>query len=145
MEYYIPIGAAVVTGAIASYTDLKFARIPNKLTLSAAALGFIINFIFKGTSGLLFSAAGLAAGLGLLLIPYLLGGIGGGDVKLLAATGAIGGAKFVFFTTLFGALAGGVLALVILRLPLLCFGGPLSLGSLNLAKVDQKTGRVCIP
>lgn len=52
----------------------------------------------------------------MLLLPYLAGGIGGGDVKFLATIGAIGGATLVWRTFLVGAVAGGILAVVQLAL-----------------------------
>lgn len=66
----------------------------------------------SGPAGAKMSALGLVVGLGLLFIPWMLGGIGGGDVKLLAALGAWLGPKGILFATLYGGLAGGVIALV---------------------------------
>ena len=53
-------------------------------------------------------------GLGLLLIPFLIGGVGAGDVKLLAVIGGIKGTEFVFLTFLGTGIAGGIIALGIL-------------------------------
>lgn len=52
--------------------------------------------------------------MGILLIPYLLGGIGAGDVKLLALIGAMKGTVFVLITAVYMALLGGLLALFVL-------------------------------
>ncbi|MEW5762416.1 MAG: peptidase A24, partial [Bacillota bacterium] len=62
----------------------------------------------------LFALQGLGLGLALLLLPFVLGGVGGGDVKFLAAVGALGGPAFVWRAFLYGALTGGVLALGLL-------------------------------
>lgn len=62
--------------------------------------------------GLIESLLGFGLGLVLLLIPYISGGIGGGDVKFLAVVGAIAGTDFVWKAFLAGAIAGGLLALV---------------------------------
>jgi prepilin peptidase CpaA len=63
---------------------------------------------------LFFSLVGLAVGLGLLLLPFATGGIGGGDVKYLGAVGALQGAVFTLATLIIGAGLGGICALVLL-------------------------------
>ncbi|MCL6477971.1 MAG: A24 family peptidase [Peptococcaceae bacterium] len=95
-------------------TDIKCRRIYNKVLVPflVAALG--ANFYTGGWPHLLDSAKGILLGLAVLIIPFAKGGIGGGDVKLLAAIGGIKGSSFVLSTFLAGALAGGVLALIIL-------------------------------
>jgi prepilin peptidase CpaA len=92
-------------------TDLRSRRISNRLTYPAAALGLAIHFASGGWGGLTTSAVGLLLGLGLLLLPFFLGAMGGGDVKLLAAIGALQGPQFVLLTAVYAGLAGGVLAL----------------------------------
>lgn len=72
----------------------------------------VYHVAVSGTAGAKTSALGLLVGLGLLFIPWMLGGIGGGDVKLLAALGAWLGPKGVLFATLYAGLVGGVMALV---------------------------------
>lgn len=67
--------------------------------------------IGHGVSGIGFSLAGFGTGTLLLIVPYLAGGMGGGDVKLLAMTGAFLGAKAVFIAFLFIAIVGGFYAL----------------------------------
>ena len=66
-----------------------------------------------GLNGVLFSVGGLFAGMAFLIIPYLVRGMGAGDVKLLGAAGAVLGANGVVNAFLFTALAGGVYALFI--------------------------------
>ena len=97
--------------AIAVGWDLKARKIPNALTIPAAAGGLIFHLTTTGMPGLKSSALGLATGLGVLLVLYLLGGMGGGDVKLLAALGAWLGPKSILITALYTGLAGGLLAL----------------------------------
>ena len=91
--------------------DLRSRRIPNLLTGSAAALGVLLSISgcvqLSVTSALL----GFAVGGALMLPGYILGGTGGGDVKLLAAVGAFLGPALVARTFVFSALAGGVLAI----------------------------------
>lgn len=99
---------------ICIYTDIKGRRIYNKALIPFLAAGFAANLLAGGWPGLLESSKGLLVGLGLLLIPFAMGGIGGGDVKLLAVIGAIKGPSFALSTFLAGAMAGGVMALALL-------------------------------
>jgi prepilin peptidase CpaA len=100
----------LITG-IASIYDLKTRRIPNFITFSTIILGLIINSYsleqFKQ------SIFGAGLGIVLLIIPFVLGVIGAGDVKLLAAVGALNGTQFLFQTFLYGSIAGGIIALAI--------------------------------
>jgi prepilin peptidase CpaA len=99
---------------IAAAIDLRSQRIPNLLTLPAILIGLVYYALSDGTSGLLFSLAGLAAGIGLLILPYLMGGMGAGDAKLMGAVGAFVGAHGVFISFLLTAVAGGFYALLLL-------------------------------
>lgn len=101
---------------IASVFDYRTRRIPNLLTLPVMAIGLILNVYYSGLVGLQQSILGLLLGVGLLLIPFAIGGMGAGDVKLLAAVGALNGPQFVLFTCIYGAIAGGVMAVVLLLL-----------------------------
>jgi prepilin peptidase CpaA len=66
--------------------------------------------------GLLFSFSGLVLGTALFIIPYLMGGMGAGDAKLVGAIGAIIGPKGVVIASLFTAVTGGVYALILFLL-----------------------------
>ncbi len=74
--------------ALAAATDLRMHRIPNYLTVPAAVLGLAYHTLAPTGYGPLASLGGLAVGFSLLLLPWILGGSGMGDVKLLAALGA---------------------------------------------------------
>lgn len=95
-------------------TDVRERKIYNKVIYPALLLTVFIHLFDSGFDGLLTSIQGFAVGLGLLLVPYLLGGIGAGDVKLLALIGAMKGTLFVLLTALYMALFGGVIALGVL-------------------------------
>ncbi len=97
--------------AIAVGTDLWARKIPNVLTVPAAVGGLVFHLATTGLPGLKSSALGLSVGLGVLLVPYMLGGMGGGDVKLLAGLGAWLGPKSILITALYTGVAGGLLAL----------------------------------
>ncbi len=99
--------------AAAVYTDVRWGKIFNRLTMPAIVLGLIINSL-TGIDGFLHSIAGVGLGLGLFLISCLLGRIlGGGDIKLLMAVGALQGPAFLAWTILCTAIIGGVLAVII--------------------------------
>jgi prepilin peptidase CpaA len=93
--------------------DFRIQKIPNLLTLPAAIFSFGYHAFTNGFSGFLFSVQGLALGIGLLIIPYLLGGMGAGDAKLMGVVGGVLGAKGVFCAFLFSALIGGIYALIL--------------------------------
>ncbi|MBT2639965.1 prepilin peptidase [Bacillus sp. ISL-39] len=95
-------------------TDLRERKIYNKVLFPFLLAGLALNTATDGIQGLTFALAGTAVGFSILLIPYLLGGMGAGDVKLLAVVGSLKGAVFVLTAAVYMALAGGILALLIL-------------------------------
>lgn len=99
--------------AFAAIWDLKTRKIPNWLTFPAMLLGIMAMTWQAGLPGLMNSIGGLLLGVALLFLFFLVGGMGAGDVKLLGAIGALQGPHFVLFTFLYGAIAGGVMALII--------------------------------
>lgn len=107
-------GVLALLVLLSLYTDLKERKILNGVVMPAIIAGLALNAYAEGTAGLLFSLQGAGLGLVLLLIPFILGGFGAGDVKLLAAIGALKGPGFIFTAFLGTALAGGVLAVLVL-------------------------------
>jgi prepilin peptidase CpaA len=94
--FYLLIVAAVVA-AVAAWTDGRTGHIPNWLTLGALGVGIVAGAVLAGREGgwreSLFgvgsSLAGAAlCGLGPALL-YWKGAMGGGDVKLFVALGAL--------------------------------------------------------
>jgi prepilin peptidase CpaA len=83
------VGAAAVAGYMTAcaVVDYRQHRIPNWLTVPAAVAGLTWSTFAPGGVGLVAALAGFAVGFGLLLLPWLLGGGGMGDVKMLAALG----------------------------------------------------------
>ncbi|MDP2045026.1 MAG: prepilin peptidase [Deltaproteobacteria bacterium] len=94
--------------------DLKTRRIPNYLTLGGALGGLGFQFGYHGLPGLLDGLAGLGLGLLLLLGPYLLGGMGAGDVKASAALGAWLGLRHAAYLFVYMGLAGGLIIVAVL-------------------------------
>jgi prepilin peptidase CpaA len=105
----IAVVGIVIAAAI---FDLGNRRIPNALTLGAAGIAVALHGVTSGWSGVLLAASGWAVGLALFFPLFALGGMGAGDVKLLAAIGAWMGPTGVIWTGLYGAVAGGIMALV---------------------------------
>lgn len=96
--------------------DLRQRRIPNMCTLAIVALALIGHSLSAGIPGLIFSLKGLSFGFALLIFPYLLGGLGAGDVKLMAAVGAVLGWKATFVAFLFIGAIGGLVSVVMMGL-----------------------------
>lgn len=107
------IGVLAAGLAVATVIDLKSRRIPNVLTASMTGLGILLAAV--GASGTSVPASILGFFLGLLfMMPgYALGATGAGDVKLMAAVGAIVGPALVIPAFLFTSIAGGVLAIIV--------------------------------
>lgn len=109
LQHYV----ALVVAVIACVTDVRSRKIPNLLTVSAAGLAGLFHLATGGWTGFGWSAAGWAVGLAMFLPIFLLRGIGGGDVKLLAALGAWLGPRQAMWLALFTALAGGPMAVAV--------------------------------
>lgn len=105
---------AAVASSIGLVTDLRRRRIPNWLTASAFVFGVLAGFWLGGLEGGATALAG--AGLGfLMLIPfYAIRAMGAGDVKLLAALGAILGPQNLITAAVYGAMVGGVMSMIVL-------------------------------
>ena len=99
---------------IAIYYDVRWRRIPNWLTYPAMLLGFIVHGITEGWNGVLSSGGGMAVGLIIFLIFYLLRLMGGGDVKLMAAMGALVGIKLTGMMFFISAFAGALISIAML-------------------------------
>lgn len=99
---------------ISVYTDLRYKKIYNWLLIPATLLALAFHLYQGGTGQLWWAVKGLLLGIGLLFIPFALGGMGAGDVKLLGFVGACGGPGFAWLAFLAAALAGGIIALVVL-------------------------------
>jgi prepilin peptidase CpaA len=111
----IYVSASVICAGIASVYDYRYRRVPNLLTGPAILFGLLLHLVLGGPAQLGMAAlAGLIAG-GIFLIFYIAGGMGAGDVKLMAAVGCIVGTsalkEVMISTVLIGAVFGIVLAI----------------------------------
>lgn len=103
------IGAAVY--------DMRYRRIPNWLNVTGAVLGLAMNawLIADGRPwpGLLFSLKGLGIAFGVYFVLYALRAMGAGDVKLMAAVGALVGWEDWLGIFILTAVIGGISALAL--------------------------------
>jgi prepilin peptidase CpaA len=104
---------AILVAATACVTDLRSRRISNRLVLGGGMLGLLLNFILAGWAGCGWSLLGGLLGLALFLPFFALGGMGAGDVKLLACLGILVGPGDLTRVALVGALLGGAMALIV--------------------------------
>lgn len=126
MEQHVFVARHCVLMAVliaAAYTDVAHRRIPNWLTLSGILAGLFLNFALggiwdDGAFGANLGSSLLAAAVsGLVFLwPYLKGGIGGGDVKLMVAVGCLGGMHrgYIVYALFYSALIGALLAVLVL-------------------------------
>jgi prepilin peptidase CpaA len=113
MDILVP-SLMIAVAATAAATDARSGLIPNWITLPPLLAALVLHFITQGAGGLALSLAGaLVCG----LVPYLLfrqGTMGGGDVKLLAALGALGGPEVGLEIELIGMTLAALYALAVL-------------------------------
>jgi prepilin peptidase CpaA len=102
----------VVMCLIAAAIDLKSRRIPNWLTVVVMLSGLANAAMYAQPVTLWQSGLGLLAGIGILFIPFAIGAMGGGDVKLLAGVGAWLGAMATLQVFIVSALVGLLIVLV---------------------------------
>jgi len=101
---------------VAVVTDLLKHRIPNLLVIGLVVLGFLGNALADHSLGVWTSTSGLLTGLICFLPLHIFGALGAGDVKLLAAVGAVVGAGTAFSAALMTIAAGGFIALAYITL-----------------------------
>jgi prepilin peptidase CpaA len=95
-------------------SDIRTNRIPNYLTLGCALAGLGYQLGFYGLTGLADGLLGMLLGFGLLIVFYLLGGMGAGDVKALAALGTWLGPWQTLYLFVYMAFSGLLVILIFL-------------------------------
>jgi prepilin peptidase CpaA len=106
---YLILTVFVVTCCV---IDVRTRRIPNAISGPAVIAGIVLNTISFGLPGLGWSLAGVAVIVAILLAPFALGGLGGGDVKMMAAVGAFLGPRLALLGLLVGMVLGGVVMVI---------------------------------
>lgn len=92
--------------------DVLFRRIPNTLVVAGLVTGFVTQALTSGPSGLAFAAVGAVVGFACLLPMYLSGGMGAGDVKLMAMCGAFLGPVHVVVAAVASLFIGGLIGVL---------------------------------
>lgn len=101
---------AIFVGLAAAIEDLWRRRISNWIPASAFVAGVTCLAVERGWRGALSAIVGAVGGFCVFLVFYWLGGMGGGDVKLMAGLGAVLGMENVIPAALWTAAFGGVIA-----------------------------------
>src|SRR5581483_11952585 len=105
---------AIAAATVAAFIDVYSRRIPNWITFGAFGLGIAVNVWLSGPSGALLALGGALLGSLILLPFYVIRAMGAGDVKLLAAVGALLGPHLLVSVAVYGAIAGGLMSVIIL-------------------------------
>ena len=104
----LPFVVVVGTVLIATVTDVRTLKVHNWLTFPVLFGGMVYHFIVGGGEGLMGSFLNALLVFAILLLPYILGAIGAGDVKLVAALAAWLGTSMTFGIAALGLFATGV-------------------------------------
>ncbi|AYC28637.1 A24 family peptidase [Paenisporosarcina cavernae] len=119
----MPLEFILMTVLVISFvTDVKSRKIYNTVLLPAFFIAVIGNTWQEGFQGLTTSLLGFVVGFAILFIPYVMKGMGAGDVKLMAVIGAFMGPTFIVTTAIFMAIVGAVIATILITLRLIRSG-----------------------
>ena len=110
----IPLIVVGLSALAASITDIRYFKVHNRLTFPLLVSGIVFHAVLGGWGGFQASLAGTLIGLGILLPAYLMGALGAGDVKFVAAIGAWLGTGPILFALAIGCMATGVYSVVLL-------------------------------
>ena len=116
--HLIPASIVLLASLAAAVMDVWKFKIYNALTVPLLVTGLGYHFVAGGISGLQESLMGLLFGFAVLIVLYSMGGMGAGDVKLMAAVGAWLCMPLTFYVFTLGALIAGAYAAVLI----LCAG-----------------------
>ena len=99
---------------VAGFTDWRWRRIPNQLTVTSALIGIAINTAISGWRGAEKSLLGMALGLAVLLPFVLTRSLGAGDGKLMGAFGALLGPQPMLAVLFVTVLVAGLMAIILM-------------------------------
>src|SRR5262245_62135518 len=100
----------ICIAAVAAFIDVRTRRIPNALTFGSALVAIFYHLMAGGPAAAGLAAVGWFIGALIFFPVFALGGMGAGDVKLIAALGAWLGPVGVLYVAVGSAIAGGVVA-----------------------------------
>jgi prepilin peptidase CpaA len=112
--------AVLIPGTLyASWIDYTQKRVPNWLNAALAVSGLVVQGVFygwyvQGVGGVGWGLLGLLVGFGLLIVPWMMHGMGAGDVKLMAAIGCWLGPWLTLLSFAVGGIIGGVAAIAMI-------------------------------
>lgn len=110
----LPLSVVVVVVLVGAGTDLWNFRLHNALTIPFFLLGVLHHAFVDGASGIAVCVMGTVVAVGPLLLPYAVGGMGAGDIKLMAGVGAWLGPWAALHVLIVSGLATGVWTLVLM-------------------------------
>lgn len=115
LAYWQTTCAILIPGILlASWIDYAQRRVPNWLNATLILIGFAVQTAFFGWSGISTGFLGMLVGFGLLIVPWMMHGMGAGDVKLMAAIGVWLGPLLTLYSFALGAVIGGVTAVIMI-------------------------------
>lgn len=106
-----PVWFVTMALVVAAWIDGKQLKVPNWLTFPFIISGWIYSVAYFGWEGIGLSLLGTVIGLALLLPAYAIGGMGAGDVKLLAGVGAWMHATHTFWAFAASVIVGAMMAI----------------------------------
>jgi len=122
-DNFLVIGLLISVLVFSAVIDLRTRKIPNIVTYPAMLLAIGYHALASEGAGVYFSLSGLAVGILVLILPYLLGGMGAGDAKLMGTVGVFIGPKNVFIAFIYTAIIGGLYALLLVLMNWRLFRG----------------------
>ena len=107
--------AILVPGILyASWVDGREKRVPNWLNAFLFLSGLAMQCLHPQGSGFWVSLGGASTGFAVLIIPWMMHGMGAGDVKLMGAIGAWFGPTMTLWAFVIGALFGAAIAAIMI-------------------------------
>jgi prepilin peptidase CpaA len=109
----VPFAVVTIAAVTSAFTDLWKFKVYNLLTIPLLFSGFLYHGLIGGTPEFSKSLSGALFGFGVLIAPYVMGGMGAGDVKLMSAIGAWLGLTMTYHVFIASSIAAGLYALVL--------------------------------
>jgi len=113
--FWITTCAIMIPGILwASWIDYKERRVPNWLNAVIGLIGLGMQAWFFGWEGMGQGLLGCLVGFVALILPWMMHGMGAGDVKLMMAIGVWLGPWWTFISFCVGVIVGGIIAVVMI-------------------------------